>query len=400
VRLAYVLDGFPHPSETFVLREVVEAARRFEVTIVVLTREGEGVRSPEVDALAQRVVRLPDVSGGWGGALARGALHPVRFARALAAANRGREEGTLRRLPRLIAVGERLRREGVDRIHAHFARWATAAAEVLSAWTGAPFGFTAHAYDVFAQPLRLAQKARAASWRVTCSDAAHAEVARRIGPEAAASFRTIRHGVDLTAWSPSAGEGMAAGRAPSPRLRVTAAGNFVPKKGFDVLLDAAALLAARGAPVDVRLFGDGPLEADLRRRAGPGAALLARVPAEELRRVLIEETDVLAFPARTAKDGDRDGLPNVVGEAAACGVPTVGTAVGGLPEMCVDGETGLVVPEGDARALADALLRLAGDADLRARLSRGARARAEAVFDARKNLDAFFAVLESGGAGR
>ena len=410
MRIAYVLDGFPHPSETFVLREVAEAARRHDVTIVVLTDEGAGSPSPAAAALASRVVRLREVPAGRARAMGLGAAHPVRFARALAAARRARAEGTLRRLHRLVAVGERLRRDGVERIHAHFARWATAAAEVLSAWTGAPFGFTAHAYDVFASPVRLCEKARAASWRVACSEAARAEVARRCGPAVADGFRVIRHGVDLQEWAPDAPAGAVAGNAPATPLRVVAvsplrvvaAANFVPKKGLDLLVDAAATWLERGVPVEVRVFGDGPLASSLAERvdlAGVRAAVTfeRRVPEEELRRVLREETDVLAFPARTAPDGDRDGLPNVVGEAMACGVPVVGTAVGGLPEMLVDGETGLVVPQNDAGALAAAVARLAKDPAFRARLSRGARAKAEAVFDARKNLDAFFALLEAGG---
>jgi glycosyltransferase involved in cell wall biosynthesis len=183
---------------------------------------------------------------------------------------------------------------------------------------------------------------------------------------------------------------------------VIAAGNFVPQKGFDVLIDAAAVLKERGVPVAFRIFGDGPLEGALAERADHAGVrslltLEPRVPSDELRRVLVEETDVLAFPARTADDGDRDGLPNVVGEAMACGVPVVGTAVGGLPEMLVDGETGLVVPEASPAALAAAIARLAEDPDLWVRLGRGARAKAEAVFDATKNLDTFFALVEAGG---
>jgi glycosyltransferase involved in cell wall biosynthesis len=332
-------------------------------------------------------------------ALARGLAHPVRLSRALAAARRGRAEGALRRLPALLAEAARLRAWGVERVHAHFARWATAAAEVVAAWCGVPFGFTAHAYDVFKDPVRLDDKARRASWAVACTEAARAEVLRRHGEETAARFRVVRHGVDLDAWSPGARDA-----SPAGRLRVLAVGRLVRKKGFDVLLDALEALAARGTAFEARLVGageeHGALLAAAARVGAPGSAsLVGALPPDGVRDLLRAWADVVVVPSRVGPDGDRDGLPNVVGEAMACGVPVVGTPVGGIIEMLDDGRTGLVVPSEDAGALASALERLAGDPAQRRDMGSRARAQAEAVFDSRKNVADLLALIEARGDG-
>jgi glycosyltransferase involved in cell wall biosynthesis len=396
VRIAYVVDAWPKLSETFVVREVTAAAERHEVSIVSLTRPEAGTPPPEAGALADRVVHLDSVPSGRRHAAMRAARHPKRFRTALRAARAARPEGTMRRLPALLSVGERLRRDGVERIHAHFARWATAAAEVLSAWTGAPFGFTAHAYDLFEGTVRLPEKAARASWRVVCSQAGRDEIARRHGEEVAARFAVIRHGVDLDAWSPGPR------RDRKTPLRVLAVGSCVEKKGFDVYVEALARLASAGTAVEARLVGGGPLLDALRAQAATTRASRvltfdgARMPGE-VREAMRGWADVLVLPARVDARGNRDGLPNVVGEAMACGLPVLGTAVGGLGDMLVHGETGLVVPVDDAASLAHAISVMATDPALRERLGRAARAKAEAVFDARKNLDAFLALVEAGG---
>jgi glycosyltransferase involved in cell wall biosynthesis len=161
--------------------------------------------------------------------------------------------------------------------------------------------------------------------------------------------------------------------APAPArngaLRVLGVGRLVPKKGFDVLVDACALLHRQGLPVEVRLVGeDGEHGDELRRRiAAHGLEERVRLDGVMSQRELYDAyraSSALCLPCRVTDNGDRDGIPNVLVEAMACAVPVVTTPVSGIPELVVDGRNGLLVPPGDAPALAAALVRLHGSRDL------------------------------------
>lgn len=388
MKLCYVLDSWPRLSETFVRRELAIAARTHDVRVLALMRTHEVVGDAEARALEGRVTILGEGAGG-PGTFATALAHPRRFARAAAAARAARVEGTQRRLAELLRAGEALRAWGVERIHAHFARWSTAAAEVLAAWTGAPFGFTAHAYDLFDEPTGFERKARLAAWIVTCSEYGGVEARRLAGPHAG-KVVTYRHGLDLARWAPSN-----APRPPGP-LRILAVGRLLAIKGFDVLLDAVRRLADRGVACEVRLLGDGEAAGDLATRVaahrlGDVVRLEGARPADEVRVAMQTWADVLAVPSR------RDRLPNTIAEAFACGRPVVATTVGGIGELVEPERNGLLVAPDDALALADALARLAADEGLRRRLGVAGRARVEAMFDGESNVRALLAHVETGG---
>jgi len=399
VRIAYVVDTWPRLTETFVAREIAAVASRHDVRVLALARSGEEAASDEVRGLASRVMWLleGDAAPKARFALARAIAHPMRDGAGWVAAFRARGESGLRRAPALLAVAAAWRAWGVERIHAHFARWATSAAEVLSAATGAPFGFTGHAYDLFVAPTRLAEKAARASWVVTCTASGRRELARHVPPATLAKVVVVRHGVDLDAYRPADGP-----RAPGP-LRVLAVGRLVGKKGFHHLIDALGRLAEAHVPFEARIVGNGPDGATLTAQAarlGLAGALtfVPACPPATVRDLMRGWADVLAAPSVVAPDGDRDGIPNVVGEALACGVPVVATTAGGLPELVMDGANGLVVPEGAPAALAVALERLATGPALRTTLAARAREVAVERFDAKANVARFLAVLEAGGA--
>jgi len=180
---------------------------------------------------------------------------------------------------------------------------------------------------------------------------------------------------------------------PSPPAPVTKQwdvafiGRFVEKKGVDDLLAALAGLApARPRAV---FIGAGPLLPGMRayaRELGVDATFLGVQPPDEVRRVLLASR-LLAAPSRTARDGDTEGLPTTVMEAAALGLPVVSTQHSGIPEAVVDGETGLLGAEGDRVGLAANLSRLLDDEGLREKLGQQARALMLAKFDLRAQTD-------------
>lgn len=200
--------------------------------------------------------------------------------------------------------------------------------------------------------------------------------------------RTLTHynGVDLDRFRPGDGQ-----REEDLVLHVA---RLVEKKGSAVLIDAMAGLGNARLVV----IGDGPLRGDLERRAGPSVQFLGALPPDEVASWM-RRAAVLAAPSLTAGDGDAEGLPNVVVEAAASGLPVVATLHSGIPEAVADGDTGFLVPEGDAGALTDRLSVLLGSDDLRRKMGEAGRRLAEQRFD-RARLTARLEAIYDEAAGR
>ncbi len=276
--------------------------------------------------------------------------------------------------PRLHGVLAQLR---PDVVHAHFGgdAWLVSGA---AARLGVPLVVTVHGHDVTRQPaagglrgLRYRRNLRAVFARATVIIAVSRHIrARAIACGAdPAKVRVHYTGVPLPAAPPAAGK----------RWDVLFVGRFVEKKGADDLVEAlAGLDGARAAFV-----GTGPLEPAVRARAaalGLDATFLgAQDPAAVARHMA--QAKVLAVPSRTAPDGDAEGLPTTILEAAALGVPAVATRHSGIPEAVRHGETGLLGAERDRAALAANLRALLSDDALRERLGRQAQLHVAAEFD-------------------
>jgi glycosyltransferase involved in cell wall biosynthesis len=284
-------------------------------------------------------------------------------------------------------------------VHAHFAHDPALVALLARRLTGSTFSFTAHARDLYQIPVAaLRGRLREASAVVTCCRANLEHivgVAGGIGPP----VELIYHGVDLERFRP------AGVRPERPVPLVVSVGRLVEKKGFDDLLRALALLVERGVEFGCEIYGDGPcrdrLEA-LRDTLGLGEVVrfLGQRTQVELLRVY-READVFALTPRLTEDGDRDGVPNVLVEAMACGIPVVSTAVGGVAELVDHGHDGLLATAGDSAAIAAHLTTLLGDTRLRRRLGDAAAASARR-FDrasAATRLAALFGRTAAGGVG-
>jgi glycosyltransferase involved in cell wall biosynthesis len=225
----------------------------------------------------------------------------------------------------------------------------------------------------------LRSKLQAAAAVVTISDF-HLNYLRATFGPLADHVQRIYNGVDLREFPY---------QAPRERpLVIVAVGRLVEKKGFGDLIDACALLAGRGRHFCCRIIGSGVLEAELQAqidRLGLGRMVLLTGPLPQPQVIQeMQNAAVLAAPCVIASDGDRDGLPNVIQEALALGTPVVSTDVTGIPEVVLDGETGLQVPQHAPPALASAIERLLGNSALRVQLASAGRRLIEAEFDIRR----------------
>ena len=383
MRIGYVVKRFPRYSETFVVTEVLaHEAAGWDVEIFSL-RPPNDTHFQDLLARVRAPVRYLPSEGTrpvdfWAALQEAGELLAGGWA-ALESA-RGASAGDVYQA---LLLALEVRRRGIEHLHAHFATVAAGVARLAARLAGVPFTFTAHAKDIFhetVQPEDLRRKLEEASAVVTVSDFNLAHLRATFGG-AAAGVRRVYNGLDL-------------GRFPyaEPRSRtrrVLAVGRLVEKKGFDVLLQAAALMSARGVDFTVDLIGGGELEEQLRTQLdelglGRRARLLGPQPQAEIVRA-VSEAAAFAAPCVVGRDGNRDGLPTTLLEAMALGTPCVSTDVTGIPELLRDGETGLLVPQNDAAALATALERLLDDPALRITLAARARRRIEQDFDARRN---------------
>lgn len=158
---------------------------------------------------------------------------------------------------------------------------------------------------------------------------------------------------------------------------VFAAGRLVRKKGFEYLIDAIARLPATTGALTI-IAGAGDLEAELRQRAAAHGLgderlrLIGNLTQDDVA-AWLATADIVVVPSVRDDSGNVDGLPNIVLEALASGTPLIATAAGGIGGVVEHDRTGLLVPERDASALAQAIAGLAGDAARRIRLGEGGR---------------------------
>ncbi len=397
--VAYLTKRFPRLSETFILDEILGLEEAgVPLRLFAIRDPHESLVQPDVARVRASVAYLRSEPGlrakfAWLGATAAAharlaAAHPVRYARTLLAAmTRSHRRAALGHFVDAGRLAGLLDAAGVGHLHAAFAHGPAAIAHQVHLLTGRPFSFAAHAKDLYvSDPRQLARRAADAEFVLVCSRSAR-DALSAVAGSGAARVRLAYHGVDTRRFRPAAGTVPTdeAGQAAARPLRILAAGRLVEKKGFPVLLDAIGLLAARGRVVACRVVGDGPLHDALEARAAElGIAGLVTFDGERSHQAIADayrESDVFVQCSVVVAGGDRDGVPNVVLEAMASGLPVVASAVAGIPEAVVDGTTGFLVPASDPVAVADRLAALADDPALALRLGEAGRARVLAGFD-------------------
>ena len=385
-RVGYVVSRFPSTSETFVVREMdgVEA-NGVHVEPMSLFPAKEGAVHP---ASARWMPGLVHPSGRVAAsALIRGLVtRPRAMARIVGTVVREtwRSPGSLARSLVTVAVAAALVDDVRDRKlthpHAHFASYPALAAWVCHRLCGVSYSFTAHAYDIFVSQAMLGTKLAEAEFVATISEFNRDFLDRRRLPGDRTPIEVVHMGVDPTSY-----EFRPRSAPENGPIRALCVASLQTKKGHAVLFEALASGAGLERVV-LDLAGGGELREPLERLAADlGIADRVRfhgaLPESQVRD-LLDATNMFVLPSIVAPDGQMEGLPVALIEAAACGVPSVASDMSGIPELIEDGVTGFLAAPGDPVALAGRLEAVASGAPLD--LAKG-RSIVESEFDVRES---------------
>jgi colanic acid/amylovoran biosynthesis glycosyltransferase len=389
--LAYLFERFPSFTQTFCYREIAELRRQGISPAIFSVRRPTDEPAQDWEASRpDRVQYLPDdeqLVRDMDRALRTKEL-PAEVVREIAVW--GRQTDFLR-LYQAAYLGPRLQALGVRHIHAHFAGLAARTAFWIDRFFGIGFSFTAHANDIFSPKpfaISLGKVIGGARAVVTVSDFG-VRFLREKYPDAAAKFHRVYNGIKLARFQSA--------DFSDATPAILSIGRLIEKKGFSDLIEACRLLQSRGINFRCDIIGEGPLAPALREQIAVAGLtttvmLAGPQPQSEVIRRLAQST-VFALPCVADAAGGMDNLPTVVMEAMAAALPVVSTAIGGVPEMVREGVTGLLVPERQPAALADALARLLADRELARSSGKAGRQRAAKLFTIEQSAQALIALF-------
>ena len=381
---AYLFERFPSFGQTFCYREVAELYRQGITPPIFSIRNPKDEPPQDWDTRIVRDVHyLPEEKELL--EEVQRASKKRRLSPAIIAAldEWGRRTDFLR-LYQAVYVGLRLQDLGIDHVHAHFAGMAARTAFWIAKFFPITFSFTAHANDIFAPrnfEIGLEKLIQTARLIITETDYSEKFLRERF-PEHADRIHRIYNGLNLAEFGH-------ANFSSDPPM-IVAIGRLIPKKGFANLIRACALLVEHGRPFRCEIFGDGPLESQLRGQVEElGLQEFVQLPGPKPQHELRERlarASVFVLPSVPEAEGGMDNLPTVIMEAMATGLPVVSTRIGGIPEMVIDNETGFLMRPDDPVALADAIEKVINDRSLGQKLGQAGHGRAQKLFSIEKNV--------------
>lgn len=404
-KLVVVLKGYPRLSETFIAQELLGLEQSgIELVIVSLRHPTDTSRHAVHDDIKATVNYLPEY------------LHqePVRVLRALllclnkpgfAVAFRQffrdlRQDLTrnrVRRFGQAVVLATEWP-EAAIWLHAHFIHTPASVARYASCILDIPWTVSAHAKDIWTSPdWELAGKLSSARWAVTCTRVGHTHLQSLASD--ASRVHLSYHGLDLERFPRfERPYPVLDGRLQDKPVTILSVGRAVEKKGFDVLLRALAKL-----PVELNWrfvhIGGGAELASLKSLADTLNIdqRISWLGAINQSAVLVQyqAADIFALACRITSDGDRDGLPNVLVEAASQGLACISTNISGIPELFTDNVNGLLVEPENPDAMAEALRQLICMPDLRSRFGSAAQDQVRSAFDYHKSIEQLVGLFET-----
>lgn len=400
----YMSGELPVRSETFVYREVL-ALQSLGIDVRTASVHAPTFDLDQGGDLSKMADETIEIYSKGKGALLRDMLaefltHPLRSCRTLSRCKLDAlfsPEVPMGRRPKVIwqglaalALARRVRDLGISHIHAHMAHVPTTIAMYAARQLDVPFSFTGHANDIFPNRTLLREKLRRAKW-VNCISEWHRDFYQQIVERPDAAYPIVRCGVDTKVYETT----------PAPRmetLQILSVGRLVEKKGMDVLIRSAGVIAKQGGPkLRVRIAGGGPQMKELQELVdllpdGAEVELLGETDNDTVMK-LMTEADIFALSCRVARSGDRDGIPVVLMEAMARGRCVISGDLETIRELILHEKSGIMIPPGDQDELTRQLITLANDRDRVDELGRNARQRIEQEFDLTLNAQRIRAKL-------
>jgi glycosyltransferase involved in cell wall biosynthesis len=388
-RIAYLLKKFPRLSETFILNELL-AQERLGRELHIFSRRvpDNEPRHPELARLRATVENLPPKSeiDPWE-MLVGDAPDADDLLNKLGPVVREARTWGHSRTPSLLVealhVLKRTKELGIQHVHVHFATDSAVVAMLMKKLGGPSYSITAHAKDIYRETVDfrfLDVLVRNSAFVVTVCDANRQWMGERLSKEAMARVRKLYNGIDLV--------NFVADGSPRDTNHVLGVGRLVEKKGWHLLVEALTLLLKKGVKLEANFIGDGEekerIEALIAERGvGEHVKMLGPRDQAEVRRYMSRAT-MMVQPCLVGNDGNRDALPTVLVESLAMGLPSISTPVTGIPEILDQGRCGVLVPENDVVATANAIEALLKDPKRQKRIAEDGRRRAEELFDAEK----------------
>lgn len=404
MRIAFILNEFPALSQPFVLNQITGMIDRgHDVDIYAgfhLRLEKQHAQVSSHDLL-ERARFFSDMPAGYGERLAtavgltlkRGLWRrPSLLIKTLLTVDRNRSRWGLRFLYRVLAMVDR---GPYDIIHCQFGTMGPLALKLKQ--LGVTDGYLVTSFRGFditkfllTRPGYYEELFRRGDLFLPVSKSLRDKLLANGCP--AEKIGILHSGIDCSQFSYSIRH-----KSPTEAIRILGIGRFVEKKGWIYAIEAVARLIKTGRSANYTIVGDGALRSDVENKIAEckiqdSVTLSGWCEHDEITR-LLEESHVLLSPSVTAGDGDQEGIPNVLKEAMATGLPVVSTWHSGIPELIEDGVSGYLVPERDVDALTDRLVRVCDHPERWAEMGENARAKVDAEFDTEgvnNSLESFY----------
>jgi len=408
--LGMILKGYPRISETFISNEIRLLEKLgFSIHLFSMRRPRENFTHDSVKKIQAAVDYLPETlikplprlvyhnfclaakNPGVYGAALRTAYR--RFLRT-------RKSATIKHLLQAgYLVHRLLPQRRVTHLHAHFAHSPTSVAMFTSQLSGLPFSFTAHAKDIYtSDPRQIREKIGLARFVVTCTEYNRKHL-RELGDGCATPIHRNYHGIDINLFSNDNPKPQRC----APPYQILTIARLTAKKGLPTIYRALRILCDQGISLHHTHIGGGEDRGKIMSLIESlDLASVTRLLGTQPHQVVLEhykQADLFVLGCEVAPSGDRDGIPNVLTESMAMGLPVVATNISGIPELVENEGTGLLVPPGQPDKLAAAMLRMLTDGDLRQRVIASGKQRVVREFDNRQLIQELAGVYQKEGLG-